>query len=306
MISTDQHALDELNRRLMVIRDRVRGVGLRHHTGFYLYGRPGTSKTYTVTKTLDEFGISYFYHKGHLTPMGTFELLEQQHERIIVLDDVAKILSDETALQILLAALGHQPDRNAPRIVRYRRQGKDATIYFTGGIILISNLEFRPTPLLDALKSRVHYLGYDPSDEQLAALMRQIASKGWQSLLSPAECADVTEWVISESSRLAVHLDIRMLVDKAFPDYFQHRLGQAEAHWKDLITATLEARTIELRHTGATSSRHDTKAAEHRLIESIVADFPDPKSRVATWKSRTAKSERAFYRRLKEIGVVTE
>src|SRR5689334_10322255 len=68
-------ALQKLNRRLAVIRDRVRGVAFRHHPGFYLFGRPGTSKTFTVRTTLSGLGIPYHYHDGHLTPMGLFDLL---------------------------------------------------------------------------------------------------------------------------------------------------------------------------------------------------------------------------------------
>ena len=68
-------SLQELQRRLAVVRDRVRGVARRHYTGFYLFGRAGTAKTYTVRTTLDELNIPYEYHAGHLTPMGLFDSL---------------------------------------------------------------------------------------------------------------------------------------------------------------------------------------------------------------------------------------
>lgn len=42
---------------------------------------------------------------------------------------------------------------------------------FTGGIICVSNLKLHTAPLLQALKSRVHYLGIDPTDEEMAALI---------------------------------------------------------------------------------------------------------------------------------------
>ena len=83
-----QDPLTELQQRQAVIRDRVRGVARRHYAGFYLHGRPGTSKTHTVKTTLDDLDIPYEYHLGHLTPMGLFDLLAQQHDRILVLDDV--------------------------------------------------------------------------------------------------------------------------------------------------------------------------------------------------------------------------
>lgn len=296
--------LDELNSRILVVRDRVRGVALGHHTGFYLFGRAGTSKTYTVKKTLDELEVKYEYLDGHLTPMGMFDLLATYHDRVIVLDDVSQIFADKKAIQILLAALGNQPDDRHTRIVKYRRQGHDQTVRFTGGIIAISNLELHSQPLLEALKSRVHYLKYSPTDEQIAALMMEVAKKGWPSddqKLTTDECREVATFLIAESQRINVRLDMRMLVDKAFPDFLQHRDGDCEAHWKDLIRTSLEEQMVELTHTKAEeSSRQACKEQEQEIVREIMATLSDRHQQLAEWTARTGKSERAFYRRLKE------
>lgn len=303
--SADQLAFEELNRRLAVVRDRVRGVAKGHHSGFYLFGRPGTSKTYTVRKTLDEIGQRYCYHDGHLTPMGLFDLLGEEHDRVIVLDDVSAIFGQPVALQLLLAALGNQPDETGVRIVKYRRQGRDETVRFSGGIICISNLELHGNGLLEALKSRVHYLKYDPSDEQMAAMLRMVASKGWpadEPLLSPKECWEVAVFLIDESRRLNVPLDMRHLVDKAFPDFLQYRSGDAETHWKDLISTTLEEQLLELQHTALKPrTRKDQKALEQQIVREIVGSAKTTKEQVAAWEAQTGKSQRAFYRRLKEV-----
>ena len=60
-------ALDERNKRLSVIRDRVYGVTSGRQNGFYLFGRPGTSKTHAVIR--EERNIPYVLHAGHLTPL---------------------------------------------------------------------------------------------------------------------------------------------------------------------------------------------------------------------------------------------
>jgi hypothetical protein len=298
--------LFELNSRLTVIRDRVRGVAIGHHTGFYLFGRAGTSKTYTVKTTLDDLDCKYEYIDGHLTPMGLFDLIAMHHDRVIVLDDVAQILADRKAMQILLAALGNQPDDRHTRIIKYRRQGKDQTIRFTGGIIFISNLELHSQPLFEALKSRVHNLRYNPTDDQVAALMLVVARKGWPTenqKLAPDECVEVADFLIAESKRLNVRLDMRMLVDKAFPDFLQHREGDTEADWRDLVLSSLEQATVELTHTAATAStRQARKEEEHELIRELMVEFPEREQQVEAWIDRTGKSERAFYRRLREMG----
>ncbi len=297
--------LVELNRRLTVVRDRVRGVALGHHNGFYLHGPAGCAKTYTVIKTLEEEDRPYHYHDGHLTPMGLFDLLAEQHDRVIVLDDVSEIFAQKIALQILLAALGNAPDETGVRIVKYRRRGVEETIRFEGGIIMVSNLELDSGPVLQALKSRVHYLRYSPTDEQIAAMMRAIAAKGWRTM-TPPECLEVTEFLIAESTRLGSRLDLRHLVDKAFPDYLQHQNGEADTHWKDLICTTLEEQLVDLKHTAPASklSRAETKVQEQALVREIVAEYQTKEERVTAWQEQTGKSERAFYRRLEEVGPV--
>ena len=305
MITEMADPLTELDQRQAVIRDRVRGVARRHYAAFYLFGRPGTSKTYTVRTTLDDLKIPYEYHLGHLTPMGLFDLLAQYHDRIIVLDDVSELLTNRIALQLLLAALGNQPDATGVRIVKYRRQGRDETVQFSGGIILISNLELHSAPLLEALKSRLHYLRHDPTDEQVAALMQEIASQGrTKPKMSPAECLEVAEFLIAESQRLGCRLDIRLLVDKAFPDFAQYRNRNTETHWKDLVLATLEEQVLAMKYTrGPSAARKTVKADEHQIVRDILAACATKTERIAAWYEQTRKSERAFYRRLKEIDV---
>jgi hypothetical protein len=307
MIAPITDPLAELHRRLAVVRARVLAVAHHHANGFYLFGRAGTSKTYTIRTTLAEYDKPYHYHSGHLTPMGLFDLLREQHDRIIVLDDVSELLNQKIALQILLAALGNQPTDTGTRIVKYRRQGVEQIVRFTGGVILVSNLEIHAAPLLMALKSRVHYLKYDPSDEQIEALMLDAASKGWSQgrrKMTAQECREVADFLIPESRRLGVRPDMRLLVDKAFPDYVLHRSGFTEVDWKDLVTTTLEAQLVELKHTpAAKSNRKGTKAGEHQVIREIVAQFSDAKDREAAWQERTGKSYRAFRRRCVELGL---
>lgn len=302
----DQSVLNALNRRSGVVRDRVRGVARRRHNGFYLYGRPGTGKTHTVEQTLRTEGATFFYHQGRLTPMGLFELLAEQHDRVIVLDDVAEIFKQPNALQLLLAALGSSREHSGERIVRYRRQGLEETFRFSGGIICISNLELHTAPLLDALRSRVHYLKYDPTEDQMAALMRNIASKGWfvrGRALSPRECLDVADFLVAEATRLGCRLDLRLLVEKAIPDYLQFRAAETETHWKDLVTSTLQEHLVEPNHPPVAGGgiRRSQKEADQQIASEIRSEYATKQEQVRAWKEQTGKSERAYYRRLGEM-----
>jgi hypothetical protein len=302
--TTSHDPLAELEDRLRVIRDRVRGVALGHHNGFYLFGRAGTSKTYTVKTTLEEIGKQYAYHSGHLTDIGLFELLEENHDRVIVLDDVSAIFKQKIGLQLMLAALGNQPSDRGTRIVKYKRKGADWTIRFTGGIIAVSNLELHTEPVLAALKSRVHYLKYDPSDEQMEAMILDVASKGWtagQLTMTPFECREVAKFLVAESRHLSIRLDMRNLVDKAYPDYLQHRSNQTDTHWKDLVRSSLEEQLIALQHSPEKDTREGTKMKEQILVRTLMTDCQEREDRIQRWHKLTGKSERAFYRRLQEL-----
>jgi hypothetical protein len=273
----DDAVLNDLGRRLSVVRDRVRGVAFGYHPGFYLFGPPGTSKTHTVLYTLRDAEKPIQYEKGHVTPMGLFDLLEEHHDKVIVLDDVSYLLTQRQAFQILLAALGNSPEGTATRVISYKRQGSVRRVNFTGGIICISNLEFFEGPLLEAFRSRVHCLRFAPSDDELAALMRQIASKGWPQnspKITPTECGEIAEFLIQESRRLGRRLDLRVLVDKAFPDYHQFSLGEADTDWRDLITSTLEQRSSQLRHTALTvRNRTQQLQVDRNIVEEIIQEL---------------------------------
>lgn len=306
MTDADFAYLDTLDQQLAIVRDRVRGVASGHYTGFYLYGRPGTSKTFTVCKTLDEEGIRYHYHAGHITPMGLFQLLESHPEDVIVLDDVAQIFQSDVAKQLFLAALGNPFDAAGNRKVTYRRQGEVVEVLFRGGIIAISNLDLPHDPMVDAIRSRVHTHKYDPSDGQIASLMKHIAAQGFhfrQETMSVAECEVVVDHLLRECDRLGCRPDIRLLVDKGFMDYLLWRAGESESHWQDLITATLNERLVELKHPTRSLTRRDKTEQERALAIQIAEQHDNRADRIAAWEEATGKTERTFYRHLEKAGI---
>jgi hypothetical protein len=300
--------LADLNRRLGIVRDYVRGVAEQYHTGLYFFGRPGTSKTHTVRAVLnDEVREPYTYQRGQLTPMGLFELIAEHPDDVIVLDDLAAVLKSDVAVQILLAALEHPTTPDRGRVVTYQRQGRKAQAVFRGGIVCISNRELHDDELLEAFKSRVHTLNYDPSDAQLGALMLEIADRGWPPgaetpEIRPPEARKIAHFLIVALLERACPFDLRLLVDKAFPDYQLWKDGEAESNWRDLITASVEERLVAVRYPGRTPvSREARKDEEHFVLRAILREHQSRGERVRAWVERTGKSERAFYRRLAEV-----
>lgn len=301
-------ALTELDKKLLVARDRIRQVGRKEATGFYWHGRPGTGKTHLVLATLDEMGVQYEYHKGHITAQGLLELMEKHHDKVIILDDVSNIFADKKAVQYLLAALGRLQGQAWQ--TSYVRQGQQVRVTFTGGIICISNLAIENKGMLAALKSRVHTLGHSPSDLMLVALARhRICKAGWPThkpTLTPEEVNEVITWVWAESQRLTVAVDLRVLFDKGLPDYLAWRQKKTEAHWKDLVTTTLEEEVNALAFTppggvNRVGVRQATKEEEWEIVRAILKEYESRRDRIWAWKQRAKKSEKAFDRRWAEI-----
>jgi hypothetical protein len=308
IINNRQTLLAELHQRQAIVRDYVRGVARQYDTGLYLFGRPGTAKTHTVRAVLEkEIQEIYTYQRGHLTPLGLFELIADQANEVIVLDDLGAVLKSDVALQILLSALEHPTSRDRSRVVKYRRQGSEARAVFRGGIVCISNKELHDDELLGTFKSRVHTLNYNPTDAQLGALMLEIADRGWpvgsaNPEINPETARTVAQYLISEMLRLSSPFDLRLLLNKAFPDYQQWKDGEAESDWRDLITASIEENLVAVRHTEESPlSRGERKEEEQAIVQEILHDHQSRDDRVRAWIKRTGKSERAFYRRLAEM-----
>ena len=107
--NVEKTALERLHRRQSLIKDRIRAVVYKEANGVYLHGRPGSSKTYLICKTLEDLGVRYGYSNGHLTPLGLFDLLAENQNSVIVLDDVSSIFNAPQSLQILLRPLAPAP-----------------------------------------------------------------------------------------------------------------------------------------------------------------------------------------------------
>jgi len=310
IVQNCERNLHDLNRRQRVLRDYVRGVATGRTTGLYLFGPPGTGKTHSVQGVLErEVQDVYCYQPGHLTPGGLFELIAEHPEEVIVLDDLTAIFKSDVALQLLLSALA-KPDRaGGGRTVKYKRKDGEQQVSFRGGIICISNRELHDDDLLDAFKSRVHVLHYAPTDAQMGALMLDIASGGWSAdgdnviTVAPDEARMVTEHVLGEALRLGCRLDLRLLTNKAFPDYQQWKDGESESDWRDLVTASIEQHLFAPRHgpEDVPASREERLEEERRIATEIAREHETREGRVKAWAEQTGgKSERAFYRRLAE------
>jgi hypothetical protein len=281
----------ELEAKLQIIRDRVGSVAHRYHTACYLVGRPGTSKTFTVRKELERLEEPWAYQNARMTPMGLFSFLAEHPEHVIVLDDIGSLFKNDQAMQILLAALDGDPGQ--PRIVRYKSKDKEQTINFTGTVIAISNVPLRCDPLARALGSRIVMLEHEPTDDEMAAFIRHLAADGYADL-SPDECLEVAEFVISETREHDLRLDLRHLT-KGWQDYRQAKHKRAKTSWQDLVRTSLLKLAREMLMP---MSKHEDIEQQRLLVIELMEKYPnDRKRQLAEWPH----SKSSFYDRKKEV-----
>lgn len=146
--------------------------------GLIIYGPPGVSKTFNVTRVLDEKtfptmfkddGADYRLISGYMRPPHLFvELWDNRNEsNVLVIDDCDSALQDQTSLMLLKAAL----DTTENRVITYNavspflaQQGIPNTFEFNGSVIFITNTNFKNCESaklrdhLAAITSRCHYL----------------------------------------------------------------------------------------------------------------------------------------------------
>ena len=270
--------LTTLEARLSLIKDRVNGVAQKFGSGLYLWGRGGTSKTYTVENTLKASGNSYVMTNSRLTGAGLFDLLAKAPDSVHVLDDVETLFADKTSHGVLRAALG---DR---RITWQTRTQGRKECEFQGGIIMIANSALPNVPELQAMATRIPIMEYAPTDDEILSLMMHLAEGGFErggrKLDSLAALEVVAEVVVQSTNRLRP-LDIRLYVN-ACTDRLQYEAGASSNHWKDLLESRLSERVA------------CKKKWESELAKSLMG-LPVAVA-VARWRAETGKEQASMYR----------
>lgn len=247
--AVDPDQLESLEQKFTFIKDRVRGVATGWSTGFYLWGDGGISKTYTVEACLKAMNKHYKLTNSRLTGKGLFELLRDFPTTVHVLDDLETMLVDRNSHGVLRSALWGIPDKsgNMERKVVWQIGGKRQEYYFTGGIIMIGNLELDQVPTLTAMASRISVLHHQATPYELTALMRKLANDGYRCkgyTLTPYECHEVVDEVVYLSKFLDKPIDIRLFVS-GMMDRLQHKVGICETHWLNMLESRVKKRMIQ-------------------------------------------------------------
>ncbi len=298
----DAALLASMEHKLQLVRDRVRGVAEGYSNGFLLWGEGGTAKSFTVEETLKALRVGYKLTNSRLTGRGLFDLLAGHPDVVHVVEDAETLFSDKNAAGVLRSALWGQagPGGQQERVVCWQTAKGRSEVVFTGGIILVSNCGLDDTPQLRAIRTRIPCLRYQPTNQEVAALMRAVARRGHahrDSILPPDRCLEVAEAIVERTVRLGRNLDLRLLVN-TFNDRLQYEAGSADTHWVDLLTSRMQERVVA--PAGGHGVRAQRNAREVEVADRI-AHLPAPE-RLAAWQAETGLSRAEMYRALAKVG----
>ena len=291
--------LERLEKKLALIRDRVRSVALRYNTGFFLFGAGGSGKSHAVRGELDALGTRWILHNSAMSAAGLFDMLHDHPEHVHVLEDMEQLYADKKAVGYLRSATwGDDQMRN--RVITKTVHQKRVTFEFTGGVIILSNLPLGEIASLRALATRLNPAEFNPTEGEKQALMWKIA-EGGKFGLAPETCEEVCEYIVFYAKKKSKPLDLRLL-DNFFGDRLMYDRSECRTHWKDLVVSRIDAQIVEPNITPRT--RTARLVDERDIAKQIYDKFPDSRDdRNREWVARTGKSERALYRRAAELGL---
>jgi hypothetical protein len=297
LLHTNQsEALAHYQSLIGVLADRVRSVAKGFQTGAYISGRPGSGKTHTVRRVLDECKADYTIHNGRVSAAALFNEIEDRPDSLLVIDDVPLLFANLQASQILMAAVGGDP--GIPRRVTYNIKPIRRAVEFQGGIIAISNVPLRHDPAGKALASRLVTLEHEPTDEMLIAFMESEARKGLKDI-PPKECLMVFEHVVHVCRAGDFRIDLRNYF-KGIEDYRCWKSEDCETDWRILIKSSMRRVSADELPSEA-MTRAEMKAAEYEIVKELHAMRLEPDILAAEWLKQTQKKMDSYYRRKREL-----
>lgn len=176
----DNGLIAQYDKRCSHVRNLV------HHTindeqkyGLYIWGPHGCGKSTGIEKALHEFHVPYIILAGTATGPGLFLTLAAAKEKVIWVNDDPNLMKDRQAIQYLLHMLEprlnpitQKWERQVTRTREKVKEGEPTEFVFSGKIIFDANVGLGKHPVLRAVKDRLTPLPFEPSNEEMAAVIR--------------------------------------------------------------------------------------------------------------------------------------
>lgn len=233
---TDAQVIERLRRQFSILEDMTAAVAKGIVRGMVVTGPPGVGKSFGVERILQEQQaikkvsggtMTLGMEKGAASPIGLYKLLYEYSTpgSLLILDDCDTVLTDETSLNLLKAALDSSKNRRISwrsESMTLKREDIPTSFNFHGSIIFITNVNFerckgKIADHLKAIMSRCHYLDLTMDSMRDRFLRcRQIVADGMLDSynFTDHEKQEILDFVYNNKDRLR-EVSLRMVTKLA-------------------------------------------------------------------------------------------
>ncbi len=283
--------LTALEEKQQLLAHHVRLVARGLSNGLFCFGATGgLGKSRTIQETLLAEGADVRLINSHITALSLYETLYfNRTGKVIVLDDCDNLYGDLKVLGLLRSALWGQGNQ---RIVTYTSSQLPAELpnshVFESRIIMTANVLPKKNAAFRAVLSRIDVFDLSATCEEVLALMRKVAAKGFGSL-TPQECQEVVTFI--EKHADGRQLSMRLLE----PSFRKVEYARSQGiPWEPLVQSQLQ--TLGKMPT---PTPIDLRENERRCLLQAIERHPESvKDQQADWCKATGKSRASFFRAL--------
>ena len=283
-----EEVLTPLEEKQQLLAHHVRLVarGLSH--GLFAFGVGGAGKSRVIQETLLAEGADVRLINSHITALSLYEtLFFNRKGKVVILDDCDGLYGDLKVLGILRSALWGVGDH---RIVTYTSSQLPAELPnsfdFESKIIMMANVIPKKNAAFRAVLTRIDVFDLSVENDEVIALMRKIAQKGFGSL-TPDTCQEVVSFIERHSD--GRQLSMRLLE----PSFRKVEYARTqEIFWEPLVKTQLQ--TLGKAPTPPTL---DNRGHERQCLQQALERHPDSvKEQQVFWSKATGKSRASFFR----------
>jgi len=281
--------LTPLEERQELLSHHVRLVARGMANGLFVYGAcGGLGKSKVIQETLLAEGADLRLLNSHITALSLYETLYfSRSGKVIWLDDCDGLYGDLKILGLLRSALWGQNNQRTVTYTSSQLGELPNSFTFESRIIMTANVLPKKNNAFRAVLSRIDVFELSASNEEVVALMKTIAAKGFEDL-SQDTCLEVVEFI--EKHADGRQLSMRLLEPSFRKVQYAHQEG---LDWQPLVKSQLQT----LGKSSAAATGIDMKTHEVQCLRAAAERYPSSVREQQThWSRATGKSRASFFR----------
>lgn len=248
------------------LRAYVRGAARREIGMLCVYGRGGTSKTWTIQHELAAIGARHLHLSCHVTPLATYEELALHKDETVFINDLDSFLKNATNVSLLKQLCETKPvKRIAYTSKSPLAQDLPRSFETKSNVIIDLNKLSTKDASIKALLTRGVSIYFDPTNDEVIANL-----KTW------ATDKEILAHLITLSRLPGVMIDLRKYVVAA-------EVKKARLDWRNFLAQELEV------------------DADLLIAHEITLSGKTYAQRSKEWVKRTGKTARSYDRAVKKL-----